>query len=148
MKKPWLVSQMGQRLTVWLGGLLALLLLLSLIPFVTAVTLPRTDLPQLDTGNVTYCEINTCDLGNSLGLKIRDISVSENEFEATISIELVNEKRWDGEREAWMQFRTKTGVLIEMAKGEMILNDKTATLELSFTGSIAELNDLQWFLGL
>ena len=138
---------MGQRATLWLGLVLSALAIMGLIAFSITVTSPRLQTPALDTANVTYCDVTSCDLSNPLGLKIRDITLSENEFETTILIEFVNEQRWQGEREVWIQFRTKKGTLIEMAKGEMFLNDKTAELELSFTGSISELNNLNWFLG-
>jgi hypothetical protein len=139
---------MGQRLTVWLGGFLALLLLFSLIPFVTAVTLPRTDLTQLDQANVSFCEIAVCDEGNPLDLKIRDVILTETEAGTSMLIEFVNKPRWDGKREILLELRTVNGNLVDMALGNMVLNDKEALVELSFSGSIAELNDLKWFLGI
>jgi hypothetical protein len=139
---------MGQRLTIWLGGFLALLLLFSLIPFVTAVTLPRTDLTQLDQANISFCELAVCDQGNPLDLKVRNIILTETDTGTSMLIEFVNKPRWDGKREVLVELRTESGNVVEMASGEMVLNDKEALVELSFSGSIAELNDLKWFLGL
>jgi hypothetical protein len=139
---------MGQRLTIWLGGFLALLLLFSLIPFVTAVTLPRTDLTQLDQANISFCELAVCDEGNSLDLKVRGVILSETEAGTSMLIEFVNKPRWDGKREVLVELRNESGNVVEMASGEMVLNDKEALVELNFSGSITELNDLKWFLGL
>jgi hypothetical protein len=139
---------MGQRLTVWLGGFLALVLLFSLIPFVTEVTLPRTALPQLDQSNVSFCELALCDEGNPLDLKVRDVILTETEAGTSMLIEFVNKPRWDGKREILLELRTVDGNLVDMALGNMVLNDKEALAELSFSGSIAELNDLKWFLGI
>ncbi len=139
---------MGQRLTIWLGGFLALVLLFSLIPFVTAVTLPRTDLPQLDQANLSFCELAVCDEGNPLDLKIREVILTETGTGTSMLIEFVNKPRWDGKREVLLELRTDNGDLVELASGEMVLNDKEALVELSFSGSIAELNGLKWFLGI
>jgi hypothetical protein len=139
---------MGQRLTIWFGGFLALVLLFSLIPFVTAVTLPRTDLPQLDQSNVSFCELSVCDEGNPLDLKIRDVILTQTEAGTSMLIEFVNKPRWDGKREVLVELRTESGNVVETASGEMVLNDKEALVELNFSGSITELNSLKRFLGL
>jgi hypothetical protein len=139
---------MGQRLTIWFGGFLALVLLFSLIPFVTAVTLPRTDLPKLDQSNVSFCELAVCDEGNPLDLKIRDVILTQTETGTSMLIEFVNKPRWDGKREVLVELRTESGNVVETASGEMVLNDKEALVELNFSGSITELNSLRRFLGL
>lgn len=125
-----------------------MLLLFSLIPFVTAVTLPRTDLTQLDQANISFCELAVCDEGNSLDLKVRGVILSETEAGTSMLIEFVNKPRWDGKREVLVELRNESGNVVEMASGEMVLNDKEALVELNFSGSITELNDLKWFLGL
>lgn len=148
MKKPWLITQLGQRWTVWLGWLLAVLLLFSLVPFVLAVTAPRTEVPQLNSANLVFCEIRACDDSNPLGLKVRDVTMTESEAETMIRIDFVNQPRWHGERVVIVEFRLESGEIKQMVEGNLVLSDKEAQVQFSFTGSIPELNELQWFLGL
>jgi hypothetical protein len=115
---------------------------------VTAVTLPRTDLPKLDQSNVSFCELAVCDEGNPLDLKIRDVILTQTETGTSMLIEFVNKPRWDGKREVLVELRTESGNVVETASGEMVLNDKEALVELNFSGSITELNSLRRFLGL
>jgi hypothetical protein len=147
LKKPWLLTQKGQFAALWLGSLLSLIAILTLIPYALLVASPRQQLPQLDPSNITYCEISVCNDSSPLGLNIRDVTLSENSPKTTIIIEFINQQRWQGEREVWLQFRSDSGNIVEMASGILVLNDKTARVEFSFNGSTAELNTLKWLLG-
>ena len=146
MKRPWLTTQKGQKTSMLLGWLLSALLL---IPLALQVQLEssRSQFPTLNTSDVEYCEIDSCGIIQPFGLEIRSIEIVDFEFNAEIRFEFVNHNRLFGTREVWLRVRQSDGTLLEMAKGPIYLNDKSAKLVFTFTGTKTELEESTIYLG-
>ena len=146
MKRPFLLTQKGQRFSLVIGFLASLLAAISLlVPVQTQ--LERSELPDLDTANVSYCLIAECGVIEPLGLEIRTVEIEEFEYFAQITFSFVNHKRLSGSREVWLRVRTPDGTLLESAKGFIQLSDRDARLTFTFTGFREELEQGKIYLG-
>ena len=136
MKRPWLLTQAGQRITM----LIATLLTIFAIPLAyqqIAVEAGRVP-AALDPKNVDYCQIDQCGTIEKLaGLEVVGIEkITETEFGTTVSIRLLNHGQLTGSREIWAELRTQSGKRIESMRQVVELNSKgIQLLELFFTGS-------------
>ena len=146
MKRPWLLTQPGQRFSLLAGILVAVLAGLSL--FIQAeVETSRKNFPLLDTANVSYCLIQECGVIEPYGLEIRTVEIQEYKFDSEISFTFVNHKRLHGTREVWLRVRKPDGSILEMAKGPIYLSDREAKITFTFTGFPKELEQGSIYLG-
>jgi len=146
VKRPWLTTQKGQKTSMLLGWLLSALVLVPL-GFQFQLESSRSQFPALNTSDVEYCEIDSCGIIEPFGLEIRSVEIVDFEFNAEIRFEFVNHNRLTGTREVWLRVRKPDGTLLEMAKGPIYMDDKSASLVFTFTGTNAELESSSIYLG-
>ena len=147
-RRPWLLTQLGQRLAV------VVVLALSLLAIVPAINQVSEDtsrvVPKLDTANVIYCELSACGaIPTMAGLVVTDeVQITESEYGTKISVRVINTGRLVGEREVWAQVRTQEGKLVEGMRTKLKLSDQGPQhVEFQFSGTPQELADLRVFLG-
>lgn len=148
MKRPWLLTQVGQRLSM----LLATLITIALVPLayqqINQET-SRAPLP-LDTASVDYCDVSSCGkIAKLADLEVVGIeSVEETEFGTRVQIRLVNHGQLDGDREVWAELRSESGGRVESTWAILKLDPKgVQLLELFFTGAKSEFEASQLLLG-
>lgn len=146
MKRPWLLTQTGQRFSLVIGILLAAIAALSLLAQV-GIENQRKVFPLLDTTNVSYCLIQDCGVIEPYGLEIRTVEIQEYKFDSEISFTFINHKRLQGTREVWLRVRNPDGTILEMAKGPIYLSDREAKITFTFTGFPEELEKGSIYLG-
>jgi hypothetical protein len=148
LKRPWILTPKGQRSSMLLATLMALLG----IPFAAravAQELDRQPQPQ-DISQVDYCELASCKKISKLeGLEVLGIeSIEEGKYGILIEIRLLNHGGLSGEREVWAELRSATGNRIESMRGVIQLSPKgKQLLELFFTGNLDELQSGKLLLG-
>ena len=149
MKRPWLTTPKGQRITMLIGTLLALLSLLPLYSTM-AKELTRSNVSQLQFGEVNFYPLEEAKSVSELaGLEVLDISsVSESEFGTTIKIQVLNHGQLVGKREVWAKVYSPEGNLREGMKIWLDLKPKGPIyLEFFFTGTANELAESKISLG-
>ncbi len=149
MKRPWLTTPKGQRITMLLATLLALL---SLVPlyFTMVSEVARTNVSQLQYGEVNFYPLDQAKYVSELaGLEVVGISeVSESEFGTTIKIQVLNHGQLVGKREVWAKVYSPAGKLREGMKIWLELRQKGPIyLEFFFTGTAKELAESKISLG-
>ena len=149
MKRPWFTTPKGQRITMLLGTLLALL---SLVPlyFTMTTELARTTVSQLQFGAVNFYPLEQAKSVKELsGLEVVGISkVSESEFGTTVQIQVLNHSQLIGKREVWAKVYSPAGKLREGMKIWLELGPKGPIyLEFFFTGTAKELAESKISLG-
>lgn len=148
MKRPWLLTQAGQRITMFIATLLTLIAIPLAYQQLTAEA-QRVPVP-LDPANIDYCELESCGKIEKLaGLEVAGVeAVSGSEFGTTISIRLINHGQLAGDREVWAELRSQSGERIESMRQVVELSPKgIQRLELFFTGSKAEFENGILLLG-
>ena len=148
LKRPWILTPKGQRSSMLLATLLALLA----IPFAALAVAQELDrLPQpLDTSQVDYCELASCKKISKLeDLEVLGIeSIEEGKYGILIEIRLLNHGSLSGKREVWAELRSASGNRIESMRGVVQLSPKgKQLLELFFTGNLDELQSGKLLLG-
>lgn len=149
MKRPWLTTPKGQRITMLLGTLLALLALIPLY-FTMATELARTNVSQLQFGEVNFYPLDQAKSVTELaGLEVVGISdVSESQFGTTLKIQVLNHGQLVGKREVWAKVYSPAGHLREGMKIWLDLKPKGPIyLEFFFTGTAQELSESKISLG-
>ena len=112
---------------------------------------PRTEFPQLDTANVTYCELDKC--GEMFGIVLVNGAAAQAESVQTpIGVELTlsfrNQARLEGRRQLWIRMETDAGDFIEAASTWIDLGTKgRTTAEFLITGTKAEIEASILLLG-
>lgn len=149
MKRPWLTTPRGQRVTMLLGTLLAVF---SLIPMgmTLSAEAARTNVSQLQFGEVKFYPLEEAkSISELAGLEVLDISnVSESEFGTTIRIQALNHGQLVGKREVWAKVYSPEGNLREGMKIWLYLKPKGPIyLEFFFTGTAKELAESKISLG-
>ena len=149
MKRPWLTTPNGQRVTMLLGTFLALL---SLIPlsFTLAAEATRTAVSQLQFGEVNFYPLEeAASVSELAGLEVLGITdVAESEFGTTIKIQVLNHGQLVGKREVWAKVYSPAGNLREGMKIWLELKPKGPIyLEFFFTGTAKELAESKISLG-
>jgi len=149
LKRPWLTTPKGQRITMQLGILLALL---SLVPlyFTMTAELSRTNVSQLQFGAVNFYPLEQADYVAELaGLEVVGITdVAESEFGTTVKIQVLNHGQLVGKREVWAKVYSPEGKLREGMKIWLELRQKGPIyLEFFFTGTAKELAESKLSLG-
>ena len=149
MKRPWLTTPKGQRITMLLCTLLALLALIPLY-FTMATELARTNVSQLQFGEVNFYPLDQAKSVTELaGLEVVGISdVSESQFGTTLKIQVLNHGQLVGKREVWAKVYSPAGHLREGMKIWLDLKPKGPIyLEFFFTGTAQELSESKISLG-
>ena len=149
MKRPWLTTPNGQRVTMLLGTFLALL---SLIPlsFTLATEVTRTTVSQLKFGEVNFYPLEeAASVSELAGLEVLGITdVAESEFGTTLKIQVLNHGQLVGKREVWAKVYSPAGNLREGMKIWLELKPKGPIyLEFFFTGTAKELAESKISLG-
>jgi hypothetical protein len=132
-----------------LGTLLALV---SLVPlyFTMTTELARTNVSQLQFGEVTFYPLDQANSISELaGLEVVGITdVSESEFGTTVKIQVLNHGQLVGKREVWAKVYSPAGKLREGMKIWLELGQKGPIyLEFFFTGTTEELAESKISLG-
>lgn len=132
-----------------LGTLLALL---SLVPlyFTMATEAARTDVSQLQFGQVNFYPLDKAQsVAELAGLEVLGITeVAESEFGTTIKIQVLNHGQLVGKREVWAKVYSPEGNLREGMKIWLDLKPKGPIyLEFFFTGTAKELAESKISLG-
>mgnify|MGYP000302321174 CR=1 FL=1 len=149
LKRPWLTTPKGQRITMLLGTLLALLALIPLY-FTMSTELARTNVSQLQFGEVNFYPLDQAKSVTELaGLEVVGISdVSESQFGTTLKIQVLNHGQLVGKREVWAKVYSPAGHLREGMKIWLDLKPKGPIyLEFFFTGTAQELSESKISLG-
>ena len=149
MKRPWLTTPKGQRITMLLGTLLALMALIPLY-FTMTTELARTNVSQLQFGEVNFYPLDQAKSVTELaGLEVVGISdVSESQFGTTLKIQVLNHGQLVGKREVWAKVYSPSGHLREGMKIWLDLKPKGPIyLEFFFTGTAEELSESKISLG-
>ena len=151
MKRPWLLTQTGKKAALHFANLLSLALFLAFVSHFALVEQPRTKVPQLDTANVTYCEITACE--EIFGVQVVDGATAQARSEQTpigvqLEIELSNTTRFEGKRQLWLRMETTQGEFIEAASTWVEFSLKNRTIaEFLITGTKAEIEASKIYLG-
>lgn len=113
-----------------LANALSLVLFLSFAFNFALVELPKTQVVQLDTGNVTYCELTDCPSIQGLELTNGSTAIEElesNSFGEQLVLDFTNHEMLHGERELWLRIVAEDGRILEMASTVIALNLKSRT---------------------
>ena len=141
MKKPWLISSAGMRLSMILGSVISILLIW---PAVEQVRDETRVIAPFDRTNVSYCELSACGHIEGLGLEVvYPPVIEEGEFGTEVFVQVINRGRLVGEREFWAELRTQEGKFVEAMRGELVLSDQGPQfIRFFFTGKKAEFSGL------
>jgi len=129
VKRPWLLTQEGQRTSMLIATLLSVLALIGLWIQLTFVEAPRTQIVPLDRSEISECVLLECGRIAALGgLEPESVSVTQGEFVNTIRIEFVNHGRLVGTRELWLELRDSSGRWLEAGRTTINLALKGKTV--------------------
>jgi hypothetical protein len=134
-----------------LANLLSLVLFIGFVLNYANQELPRTNVTQLDSANVTYCEIAACPAIQGLVITNSASAVGELQSQKNgelLVLEFTNTLMLEGEREFWLRVETKDGRLLEMASVEVKLGLKTRTItEFLLVSNFEEITAGNLYLG-
>ncbi len=139
MKRPWLLTQQGQRTSMLIAMGLSFIALVALWIQLSFVEAPRTQIVPLDRSDLSDCVLLECgriaDLG---GLEPESVTVTQGEFVNTIRIEFVNHGRLLGTRELWLELRDASGRWLEAGRTTIELAPKGKTVaEFGFVQNVS-----------
>ncbi len=139
MKRPWLLTQVGQRTSMLASISLSALLLLALFLQDALVEGPRHSVAEIDRTDISECVVLECGRIQALGgLEPESIDVTAGQFVNTIRIEFVNHGRLVGEREIWLELRDSSGKWLEAGRTKLNLNPKGKTfVEFGFVQNVS-----------
>ncbi len=142
MKRPWLLTQVGQRTSMLISTALSVLLLIALMLQDALVESPRLDVTQIDRTNISECVVLECGRIEALGgLEPESVEITPGEFVNTIRIEFVNHGRLIGEREIWLELRDSAGNWLEAGRTNLSLSPKGKTfVEFGFVQSVGAID--------
>lgn len=143
MKRPWLLTQVGQRTSMLISTALSLILLVALMLQNALVESPRENLTQLDRANISECLVLECGRIEVLGgLEPESVQITPGEFVNTVRIEFVNHGRLVGQREIWLELRDKAGNWLEAGRTKLTLSPKGKTaVEFGFVQSVGAIKN-------
>jgi len=153
MKRPWLLTQKGQRFSIQMSLLISLAMTAALVLFWQATITPRENIPQLDPDNISYCEISVCTPIESLGgLEVVPdpdyFAITEGKWFTTVTMRFINHGQLTGSRELRLVLRSQAGTIVEMAKQEAVFHPKGQMfVDFTFTGTPEELRTGNVYLG-
>lgn len=134
-----------------LANVTALFLFLAFVFHYQFVEQPRTQVPQLNTAKVTYCELSQC--GEMFGIELANGAVAQVEAIQTpigveLTLEFVNAARLEGRRQLWLRMETTEGEFVEAASTWIDLGLKTKTeAKFMITGLKEEISGSKIFIG-
>ena len=151
MKRPWILTPKGQRFSLHIANVLSLALFIGYALQFQFVEQPRTQVPQLQTNNVTYCEISECEKVFGIELENGDASLAKLKQTAIgveLKLEFTNSARWEGRRELWLKMQTQDGSFVEAASTwiELGLKQKPVAIFV-ITGTVEEISQNKLLLG-
>lgn len=119
----FLVSPKAQRIQMALGFLAAAL---TLIPLSMQMQLEqsRTQFPQLDAANLSYCELEACVIEALGGLEVVDVKITEQKWATFVEVRFVNHGRLSGEREFYLELVNSDAEISEAAKTRLVFTHK------------------------
>ena len=121
----------GQRTSLHMANVLSLVLFIGFVLNYTTQELPKANVTQLDTSNVTYCELMDCEEIQGLVLENGDIAqeeVVETKNGVLLTLEFRNSGMLQGERELWLRVISAECKILEMASVEISLSLRTKTV--------------------
>ena len=141
MKRPFFTTVKGQRLSMNLSYIISLFLLVALGLQINLVENPRNVVTQLDSGNLSSCELLECGRISQLGgLEPIRVAFEPGEFHTTVRVEFVNHGRLQGSRDLRLELRNSSGGFLEAATTRVLLMPKGRTkAEFGFTHSVPAL---------
>ena len=151
MKRPWILTPKGQRFSLHLANVISLSLFFGFALHFQLVEQPRTNVPQLQTDNVSYCEIDQCQ--EVFGIKLENgerslANVTQTAIGVELKVEFINTARWEGRRELWLKMESEDGSFVEAASTWIDLGLKQRTVAVFLiTGTIDEVSGNKLFLG-
>ena len=113
-----------------LANLLSLALFLGFAFNFAAVELPRTQVTQIDTSNVSYCELSQCPRIQGLELTNGSTAIQRIEEKAygqLLTVDFTNHEMMQGERVLWLQIEAEDGRILEMASTVITMDLKSRT---------------------
>jgi hypothetical protein len=118
-----LIRPKSQRLQMALGWLLSIALL---IPLYLQVKLEqsRTQFPQLDSTNLSYCELPKCLIAELSNLEVASVEIEEQDWATFVYVRFVNHGRLEGEREIWLELTNPEQEIAEAAKTRLVLSNR------------------------
>jgi hypothetical protein len=139
VKRPWLLTQDGQRTSLWIANVLSVIALVALWIQLSFVEAPRQNVSQIDRSNLSECLLEECGRISELGgLEPESMKVTQGEFVNTIRIEFVNHGRLVGEREIWLELRNQSGRWLEAGRTKLELSPKGKTfVEFGFVQNVS-----------
>ena len=139
VKRPWLLTQVGQRTSMLISIALSVVLLLALTLQNALVEAPRYVVTQIDRTEISECVVLECGRIEAIGgLESESIDVTAGQFVNTIRIEFVNHGRLVGEREIWLELRDSSGKWLEAGRTKLNLNPKGKTfVEFGFVQNVS-----------
>jgi hypothetical protein len=141
LKKPWLLTQNGQRSALWVANLLSMLLLLAVVLQFNLVEMPRQQVSNLNPASISECALMECGKIQDLaGLEPVEITVVESANINQLRVRFVNHGKLIGRRELWLELRDSNGVFLEAAKTNLELIAKGRLVaEFGFTTAPAQI---------
>lgn len=145
MKRPWLLSQKGQRVSIFISLLISAAMTLSLLSFIQSTVLPRVQITQLDERQITYCELSKCEKIDSLkGLELIPnpdyFQITTGRWFTTVTMRFLNHGQLNGDRELRLVLRSSSGKIVEMANQVATFSPKgRQEIAFTFTGTPEEL---------
>lgn len=152
MKRPWLLTARGQRVSMVLAFLISLALIAGYFLF-AGFTDRSLSNRQLDPKNIDYCVLENCEPIEKLaGLELiktpSAFRLTENKWFTTVELRFINTGRLYGSRELRLVVRAANGNIVEMAKQIVEFPEKgPMSVQFTFTGSAKELTDAELSLG-
>ena len=113
-----------------LANLLSLILFLAFAFNFALVELPKSQVVQLDTGSVSYCELTACPRIQGLELTNGSTAIQQLESDAfgeLLVLDFTNHEMLNGERELWLRVVAEDGRILEMASTVIELDLKSRT---------------------
>lgn len=134
-----------------LANLLSLALFIGFALHFQFVELARTKVPQLDTANVSYCELGECD--EIFGITIDNGATAQQTSEQTpigveLTLQITNQARYEGRRQLWLRMETKDGAFVEATSTwvDFELKNRTTAIFL-ITGTRSEIESNRILIG-
>lgn len=149
MKRPWLLTPKGQRVSMLVGVVLSII---SLIPlgFQFQLEADRREVSQLELGKtVYYPQQSWSSIEELAGLEVlTEPTLVENEFATTVTYQVINHGRLEGKREVWAKIYSPENKLREGMKIWLELKPKGRnSLIFTFTGTATEFSESRVELG-
>jgi hypothetical protein len=132
LKRPWLLTQLGQRVSMQLSVLASVLLLLPLWVQIGLVEAPRAQMPQLNPAQLQSCDLEDClELLGHRGLRPVNVAITEGSTINMVSVRFENLGRLTGSRTLWLELRDADGNWLEAASTELTIG-KNGPIEAEF----------------